>query len=102
MTTISDKEDLISLCDIPDVVPRSKGQKKLSKSTVRRWVTYGITGVDPLETIRYGSAVYTSRQALDRFFARVRAVKCPRRGQPQPETNRSAARAVAELDAIGI
>ncbi len=47
-------EELIALSDIPDSLPKLKSGRKVSWVTVHRWISRGLAGVAPLETMRIG------------------------------------------------
>jgi hypothetical protein len=44
--------------------------KRLAFSTVYRWATRGVRGGIKLETVRIGSALHTSEEAVERFIYR--------------------------------
>jgi hypothetical protein len=77
-------------------LPRLRGGKSVSPSTIWRWSRFGIRGVK-LETIKIGGTTCTSAAALRRFFARLS-------GEPATQTppglrNETVERA---LDSIGM
>jgi Protein of unknown function (DUF1580) len=59
-------ERLISLRDVPKLLPARINGKRLHISAVYRWVQRGIRGVR-LEVVRVGGTTYTSQKALQRF-----------------------------------
>jgi hypothetical protein len=61
-------EDLRSFADVPDLLPRRTGGRRVHVSAVYRWASRGIRGVR-LEWVQVGGIRYTSREALDRFVA---------------------------------
>ena len=84
-------------------VPNRTSGRGVSVSTPWRWALRGIRGVR-LETIFIGGIRYTSREALQRFFAATTAAangeSIPSRTVNQRE--RAVADAAAELEAAGI
>ncbi len=60
------RESLISLHDIPRILPARPNGKRLHVSAIYRWVQRGIRGIR-LEVVRVGGTTYTSREALQRF-----------------------------------
>lgn len=92
-------EELVSLRDVPKLLPAKGNGKRIHISAVYRWVQRGIKGIR-LEVIRIGGTSYTSREALQRFAS-------PRGGvQAEPSVNYSALRrrqieaAEKQLDAV--
>ena len=59
-------EDLVRLSTVAARLPW-----KPRRATVWRWTTAGFDGVQ-LESIKIGTWVMTSEQAVDRFFARIK------------------------------
>jgi hypothetical protein len=67
-------ETAIPLGDVPNHLPKkSHSGKKVSKATVYRWTYHGVRGGIKLETCFFGGQRYTSKEALDRFFAAITA-----------------------------
>ena len=100
--SISLDENLIDLGDVPGELPLKRG-RKINKVTVWRWAKHGLAGVDPLETIRVGNALFTSREALKRFSDRVGRARNDRRSpDPTRAGSKAADRANAELAAAGL
>jgi hypothetical protein len=60
------REQLISLHDVPKVLPPGPSGKRLHISAIYRWAQRGIRGTR-LEVVRVGGTTYTSREALQRF-----------------------------------
>ena len=73
-------EELISLKDACQLLPRRRRGRKPSFSTIWRWALHGARGVK-LETLRVGGTLCTSREALQRFFDKL----SERDGIVQPE-----------------
>ena len=94
-------ETLIALADVPDAIPAPKNARKIGIHAVHRWAQRGLSGVEPLETIHVGGRRYTSREALERFFARVTEAKSGRR-PGSASRGESAGRADAELATQGM
>ena len=92
-------EHLLSLPAAVKALPRTRTGKATHIATVYRWISRGIRGVR-LESIRVGGALYTSREAIQRFADRLTgsgAVRdpAPRRTELQPDTD-------AKLDRFGL
>ena len=60
-------EELISLRDAAKALPPRREGKSAHPITLARWATRGLWGVN-LEVLRIGGTVYTTREALQRFF----------------------------------
>jgi hypothetical protein len=80
-------EDMLTLAQVPDLLPRRARGRKLHLSTVYRWATSGCRGV-VLETIQVGATRCTNREALQRFFEALTAS----RGAKGPSGTSDAAR----------
>lgn len=63
-------EDVISLTEARNFLPEVEGQKRPHVSTVWRWSLRGVGGVK-LETVKIGSRIVTSKQAVTRFIAAI-------------------------------
>ncbi len=61
-------EDVITITEARNFLPDVQGQKRPHVSTVWRWTLRGISGVK-LETVKIGSRIVTSKQALTRFIS---------------------------------
>lgn len=59
-------ENLLSLHDVPKILPPRPNGKRVHISAIYRWAQRGIRG-QRLEVIRVGGTTYTSREALQRF-----------------------------------
>lgn len=68
--TIPISEDLFSLPEAAKLLPRRRLGRKPHPSCLYRWTTAGFKGVI-LESVQVGGTRCTSREALDRFFARL-------------------------------
>ena len=96
-------EPPIPLPDVPKL-PWLRGVvagRKLSFSTLHRWITRGLAGVK-LEAVRVGGVLCTSEQALRRFFQALPLDGKARTNGAQPEPRVDRRRADRELDAAGI
>ena len=107
-------EQLVSLRDVPKLLPPRPNGKRVHISAVYRWIQRGVHRAR-LEVIRIGGSTYTSREALQRFASpsdiprptvshssaarerridkavrRVQAILYP--GRRVPESNRNDAR----------
>ena len=92
-------ETVVTLTEATNYLPRRRGGKKVSPSTLYRWKD------DGLETLQVGGTLCTSIQALQRFCERLSARKktagTAERGActSTRQTNEEAAR---RLDEIGL
>ena len=59
-------EKLVSLREVPKLLPARCNGKPIHVSAIYRWVQRGVRG-SRLEVIRVGGTTYTSREALQRF-----------------------------------
>ena len=75
-------EQLLTLKDVCDILPRRRRGRKPAFSTVWRWALHGIHGVR-LETLKCGGTLCTSKEAVQRFFEQLSALD----ETPQPEQN---------------
>jgi hypothetical protein len=60
-------EDVITLTEARNFLPKVEGQKRPHVSTIWRWTLRGIGGTK-LETVKIGSRIVTSKQAMTRFI----------------------------------
>lgn len=88
-------EDCISLSDAASWLPG-----KPSLSTILRWSQRGYHGVR-LEAFRRAGKMYTSREALERFFAKINAPS-PVEAKPLQRRQREQEAAEAEAEAEGL
>src|SRR5262249_19645915 len=63
-------EDIRSMAHAAKWLPTRRGDRPPHASCLFRWAKYGLRGVR-LETLRVGGTLCTSREALERFFARL-------------------------------
>ncbi|MBL8841268.1 MAG: DUF1580 domain-containing protein [Planctomycetes bacterium] len=73
---ISLDERTLSLPEAAKFVPRRRAGRKVATSTLYRWITRGVRGVR-LESMAAGGGLVTSREALERFFATLTALRRP-------------------------
>jgi hypothetical protein len=104
MPIVVAEERVFPVSDLPDHVPPRRGRKQ-HISTGFRWVKApGVRGV-VLETVRVGGTLYTSTQALQRFFNALSATDArPDHGAaPRSPAGRSKAadKADRELASLG-
>lgn len=96
-------ENLISPSEAAKSLPHRRMGRPVNTSCIYRWMSSGCRGVK-LEFIQVGGSRFTSREALDRFFAVLTAqangTQLP--AQPTASTQRSIAAAEAELAAMGL
>ena len=64
------QETLISIREVPKLLPRRGSGRLVHLSACYRWMDKGISGVR-LEAVRIGGTTYTSREALQRFANRL-------------------------------
>ncbi len=95
-------ENLVTLGDVPALLPLRRGQKRPHVSCVYRWAQHGLRGVR-LEIIQVGGTACTSREALQRFFERLTAARTGERAPTRTagQRRKAAARANAELENAG-
>ena len=92
------EENLVPLREVPALLLR-RGAKRVHTSTVFRWARRGVNGPTGervvLETIRYGAAVCTSTEALQRFVEQLSRVPIEQAPTPVPRTGRTRPRSAA-------
>ncbi len=81
-------ETLLSLKDAAKGLKSRIAGKTVSYYTVSRWAREGLSG-ERLETLRIGNAVFTSEEALDRFFAALGDRAEPSKAGPEPPKRRT-------------
>lgn len=91
---------------VRDRAPRKQHGRKLDLGTIYRWVTRGVKG-ERLEVLYVGGQIYTSMEALQRFFERVTARRLGKgTSEPMPSTptarRRHTERVRRELDQAGL
>ena len=69
-------DELVSLNEARrELIPPRPDGRAVNPSTVFRWIKHGLAGPDDerikLDVVYVGSRPYVTRDALDRFFARV-------------------------------
>jgi hypothetical protein len=89
------QEALLELKQVPNIVPGRAG-KPVSPATVYRWATKGLNGAR-LQTVQVGSRMVTSKEAIDRFFAELTAIRAEQLGEPSPVMRRGRKPADASL-----
>jgi hypothetical protein len=96
-------ETLVDLCSIPGRFPPNRKGNRISLTTCFRWASRGCRGV-VLETVRVGSRLVTSEQALERFVAALSRPSGGEVAMPRPAKARSKAseRAGRQLQEAGI
>ena len=98
----SRREQLLTLSTAARDVPNRRSERGINVSTVWRWSLRGIRGVR-LETLLIGGIRYTSREALQRFFAAsTAAADNSPSGTTPPKRDREIAKAEADLRELGI
>ena len=94
-------EDLISLAEAANRLPRCRRGKKISLATLYRWSSSGCRGVR-LETLRVGRARATSMGAIQRFCERLTKLQERRnRNESASIGENSPPQIDRELDAAG-
>jgi hypothetical protein len=63
-------EELRSLAHATKWLPTRRGDRPVHASCLFRWARHGLRGVR-LETLQVGGTLCTSKQGLERFFARL-------------------------------
>jgi hypothetical protein len=89
-------EQLVSLHEVPRLLPARGSGKRIHISAVYRWVQRGIRGTR-LEVIRVGGTTYTSREALQRFAAPPVSPNQPARPE-SPARQKQIDQAIKSLD----
>ena len=93
-------DELLTLPQAAEILPRRREGSKVSASTLWRWYTRGSRGVR-LEIVKVGGQTYTSREALRAFIeARSLAGNAPVPQSPAPSSR--SRRAMAKLKAMGM
>ncbi|GAB5403964.1 MAG: hypothetical protein Aurels2KO_21950 [Aureliella sp.] len=90
------KENLLPLSCVPKYLPEKRGQR-LSIKTVYRWAQRGLSGIQ-LETLQVGGTLYTSEEALARFF---NAITCEKRREKTDCKGQDHSTATSELRKAG-
>jgi hypothetical protein len=95
------RETVVRALDVPnlDWIPQRRPGAKLSPQTVLRWVRDGLHGIK-LERCVIGNVVYTSEEALHRFFERLS--NPPVKVTPAESRRRSHDRAARQLADAGM
>lgn len=93
-------ENLLSLTEAAELLPRRRGGKKAHVSCVYRWTTSGCKGVI-LESIQCGGTRVTSREALARFFKKLTDANPLTASRSSGTRSRAADNAEQALDAAG-
>lgn len=91
-------ETLLLPTEVTGILPQQKG--KTNVSTVYRWFQNGLRGVR-LEYVCIGGTRFTSKEALNRFFAKVTAATANIDYQASVTRTSSAQRALQELEQAG-
>jgi hypothetical protein len=97
-------ENLITLRQAADLLPRRRGGKRPHFSTLWRWALRGIRGIR-LETISVGDTLCTTREALEEFIRRVteaRGISTTSASHMSRQRKREIAQAEHNLDRAGI
>lgn len=63
-------EELFTLSELARQLPRRRGRRPVSPSTLYRWWRRGLRGVH-LEVLQVGGTACSSREAMQRFFERL-------------------------------
>src|SRR5262245_27081454 len=80
-------EQLLSIADACKSLPQRRG-RPISFSTVWRWMRRGVRGVR-LESMPVGGVLFTSSEALARFFAALERRRQPVVLEPPPRACRA-------------
>jgi len=100
-------EELLTLKQVCEILPRRRRGRKPSFSTVWRWALHGIKGVR-LETLKCGGTLCTSKEALQRFFTALSESDGSARPEQQPfyrtpaQRQRAVEQAERELGKMGV
>jgi hypothetical protein len=96
--------DLVPVRDLPKLLPRRRGGRKLHLSTIWRWVTHGY-GPDHvrLPVVRIGANIFTTKTALRDWCLQLSppgaATDAPR---TQHHRRKASDRAAEHLESLGI
>lgn len=88
-------EEILTFKQAADWLPRRRAGRKASTSTIWRWASSGIHGIQ-LECIHIGGIRCTSQQALQRFFDRIGQARSGSPRGSMPAGSHSAVRTEAE------
>ena len=94
-------EEILTLTQAADELPRRRRGRKTHVSTIYRWTVAGCRGV-VLESIQVGAIRCTSREALQRFFERLTIHVEPSDRRTMAERLRAADAAEQELKRRGV
>ena len=94
------KEELILFSELPRHLPPQPSGKKIHLSACYRWKNQGLVGIR-LPTVFVAGNRYTSREALNRFWADVTAAKDGRMGEATKRAKQVKADADGELQKAG-
>jgi hypothetical protein len=95
-------ERIITLPEAAAMLPARRGGRRVHVSTLFRWAQKGCRGVR-LEVVRIGSALHTSREAMQRFCDRLtEANPIPTAADVQSPASRRASLAKAEQAAAAM
>jgi hypothetical protein len=97
-------EKIITLPEAAAMLPARRGGRKVHVSTLFRWAQKGSRGVR-LEVVRIGSALHTSKEAMQRFCDRlteVNPVPVPAEVATPASRREAHAKAEKEAKALGI
>jgi hypothetical protein len=92
---ISLSEEIRSLTNATKFLPSRRGDRPPHVSCLFRWARHGLRGVR-LETIRVGGTLCTSKEALERFFARLAELDGPNADAARVEAPARRQREIAE------
>lgn len=67
---VTPDQTLITLREAAATLPHRRGGRPTHSATLFRWATEGLRGVK-LEVVQVGATKCTSREALQRFFAKL-------------------------------
>jgi hypothetical protein len=100
-------EAIVGLSAVARDLPGSAPGKSVHAATMWRWATSGCTARDGrrvvLETVKIGSRIFTSREAVARFIEALSEAPPTATPPRTPAARRKASeRAARELDALGV
>ena len=94
-------EEIVTLREVVRILPRQPNGKALHISTLYRWCSRGLRGVQ-LESLRLGGRVVTSIEALQRFAERCSTAESTAGSSTTQRRKREIERAEAALNKAGI
>lgn len=93
--------NLLTLREAVQELPRKRRGRTIHRSTIYRWATTGVHGVR-LETVKIGGQLYTTIEALERFTMQCSGADTRREKHTPHRRQRAIEQAERRLDELGI